>query len=180
MPEQNEGMLAPGPEAPVTQTEGPPGITADPAAQEQLDMFVANGVKMIHNPKLSDSIIDKILNAEDAPDAIAEATLGVVERIETGAKQSGTQLTDDTLVAGANELMGEIISMAETAGLEKLSEEDRYRAYSVAVSKYLDGAVKSGKMTTEHLATMSEQAKATPQGQEIVQTAEGMGQLGEV
>jgi len=65
-------------------------------------------------------------------------------------------------------LMGEIISIAEIAGAEPLSEEERYKAFSLAVSKYLSNAVKTGRISPDQLQQMKQQAMQSPQGQEIV------------
>ena len=147
-----------------------PGKNAqvDTGLQEQMDALTANGLRMIHNPKLSDSLIKNIIEAEDPVDAVADMTVSIIERIESDARQNKITPDFGVLATTANVLMGEIIKLAETGGLPPMSDEDKYRAYSVAVSKYIDEAVKNGKITPEQLQEMSEQLKQTPEGQQIM------------
>lgn len=157
-PENN--MQAPAPE----QGQGP-----DPAVQDTVDMFLANGLRIVHDPKVSDGLINRIVKSRDPAVAVAEATLSVVERLEGSAKENGRSIPMEHLAQVANVLMGEIIQMAETAGMPPLDEEGRYQAYSLAVSKYIDSAVRSGKMPKEQLVQMAEAAKETPEGQKILE-----------
>ena len=150
----------------------------DPQTQETFDAFVANGMKIIHNDKASDGILKTIADADDPVKAIADATLNVVERLEQSGGESGMNFDPSVLMQGANVLMGEIIMSAEMVGLKPLSDEEKYMAYSLAVSKYIDGAVKSGKMTQEQLGQMSQQAQQSPEGQKIVAEMGNMQQQG--
>ena len=141
----------------------------DPKHQEQYDLFVANGITIIHNEKTSDMLIKQILKAEDKVEAVANATLNVVRKLEDSATANKIKLSENVLMHGANVLMGEIIAIAEAAGMEPMPDEEKEHAYSLATSKYIDAAVKTGKITPEQLQQMGEQAKQTPDGQKIVQ-----------
>jgi hypothetical protein len=174
---QPGGMLSK-PAAPAAEqpAENPvPDVAVDPKLQEQMDILTANGIRMIHNKKLSGSLIKSITNAEDPVDAIADSTVAIIDRIEASAKQNNLTPDFGVLAQSANILMGEIIQIAELSGVPPLSDEDKYRAYSLAVSKYIDDAVKAGRITTEQLQQMADQAKQTPEGQKIMAQA-GMDQ----
>lgn len=134
----------------------------DPKLQEQFDMFVINGMNIIHDEQVSNSILNRILQSDDPVTAIADATLDIVNRIYESAVENGIQLMNETLVYGSNILMGEIISMAESAGMQKMTEEQRSASYELATSKYLDNAVKTGRLKKEELVGMAEQV---PKGQ---------------
>lgn len=151
----NEGLLAQG--------------QATPKNQEQFDIFIANGVNIIHEQKTTDAILNQIQKNPDPVDAIAKATLMVITRLEESAIANGIKVEDSVKIAGANQLMGEIINITESSGMEPLVEEQRYQAFSLAISMYLDRSVKSGKITKEQLAQMSQGAQQTPEGQEIAQ-----------
>jgi hypothetical protein len=158
---------------PEQSAENPaPNVAVDPKLQEQMDIITANGIRMIHSQKLSASLIKSITSAEDPVDAIADSTVAVIDRLESSAKQKNMAPDFGVLAQSANVLMGEIIQIAEIAGMEPLSDEDKYRAYSLAVSKYIDDAMKSGKISNEQLLEMAEQAKQTPEGQKIMQAVE--------
>lgn len=157
--EKQEGLLA----------QGGKQQQVDPKSQDQFDIFVANGINIIHEQATADAIINQVKSNPDPIDAIAKATLDVVVRLEESAASNGIQLEDSVKIAGANQLMGEIINLTEVSGGNKLADEQKYQAFSLAVSMYLDGAIKSGKMTKEQLVQMGQEAQQTPEGQQIAQ-----------
>lgn len=137
--------------------------------QKELDIFVANGIKMIHTDKISDSIISMVVDSKDPVTALADATLSIVSRLEQSSEAAGRKVSYETLVAGANILMGEVIASAEAAGMKKMKKPEKYQAMSLAVAKYLDTAIKTGKMTKEELAQLGEEAANTEIGQKMSQ-----------
>lgn len=145
--------------------------------QDRVDMFLANGIRLVHSEKVSDGFLKVILDGPDPVMGIADATLDIVGRLEGSAGERGVSLPPEILAQVANILMGEIIKVSETAGLEPMSDEQKYQAYSLAVSKYLDQAVKSGKITPEQLQQMGAEAGQTPEGQKIVQESGGGQQM---
>ena len=160
--------------APVAGTPPPsaapktPGLAEPGVDSEEMDIFIANGMKIIHTPNVSDALIEKIVKSETPEKELAEATLLIVSRIEKSAESAGKELSLGTISNGGNVLMGELINLAEAAGMKKMSEEDKYKAFTFAVSKYIDEAVKSGKMTKEQLLAYAKEAEGTPEGQKIV------------
>lgn len=171
-----QGMTQPPVSKPPVATEAAavPGTAsgATPAPgvdQKEVDIFVANGMKLIHDPKVSDTIIDRVVNSKTPAAAVADATLSIVSRLEESSKAAGKKPSLTTLAYGANVLMGEIITSAEAAGMEKMDEKTRYHAFSLAVGKYLEEAVKTGKMTEEEVLQLGKDAEATPEGQKINQ-----------
>lgn len=161
---------------PMGGQQGPPGKGGGATnEQDQYDMFVANGISLIHDPKISEGLIKRVAGAADPVDAIARVTLDIVQRLESSAQKNGMELSPTTLAHGANDLMGEVITLAEAAGMQPLNDEQRHQAYSLATALYLDSAVKSGKITPEQLQQMGQEASATPQGQKIAQQVRGGG-----
>ena len=146
----------------------------DPRLQEQVDIFVSNGIQIIHNQRLSGNLIKQLKNSKDPVDTISAATLKVIEMLEADAEKKGAKLQDATKINGANQLMGEIINLAETSkAIEPLTDEQKYQAFSLALSTYLDKAVTSGKMSKEQLMAHAEEAQQTPEGQKIAQELQG-------
>ncbi len=166
----NQGMATTPPTGPTVKKES----TAP--NQEEIDIFVANGLKIVHNPKVSDALIARIVKAKNPVVAISEATLFIVEKLEQSSAAAGKKPSLTTLAYGANALMGEIIASAEAAGMKKMDDETKYRAFSMAVGQYLDAAVKTGKMTKEEVIQLGKDAGETPEGQKI---KEAMGTPGE-
>jgi len=146
----------------------------DPKQQEEMDTFIANGFKLIHNPKVSDGFIKRIVDSPDPAQAIADSTLEVVNRIKESAKGIGKKLSLATLAQGGNVLMGEIITVAETAGMPPLDDETKYKAFSLAIGEYLQQAIQTGEMTKEEVMKLAAEAKQTPEGQKIEAEAEKM------
>lgn len=171
------GITTPGAQPTAPQTgQMPPQEKAPGFDQKELDIFIANGMKLIHTEKISDRIISMVVDAKNPVQALANATLNIVGRLEQSSAAAGKKLSLTTLAYGANVLMGEIISSAEAAGMKKMDEKTRYYAFSLAVGKYLDDAIKTGKMTKEELMQLSQEAEASPAGQKIQQAAMKMGQ----
>jgi hypothetical protein len=147
-------------------TQEPAG-SSQPPDQKEIDIFVANGIKIVHNPKASDQLISQIVKAAKPVEAIADATIIIVGKLEQSATAAGKKPSLTTLAYGANVIMGEIITSAEAAGMPKLNDEQKYMAFSLAVGKYLEDAVKTGKMTEEEVIQLGKEAEATPLGQKM-------------
>lgn len=156
-------------QAPPPQSLKGQGFQTD---QEEVDMFLANGMKLIHSPQSSDSLIQTIKAASDPVRGLADAGLQVIDRLEKSANTSGKSFSLATIAQGGNALMGEIAQIAEIAGV-KLDDEAKYRAYSFAVSKYIDNSLKSGKMSQDQLRGYASEAAGTEEGKKILKAAEG-------
>ena len=165
-----KGLLTQGKEQPEQKRQNQ---QVDPQNQEQYDVFMANGMNVLHDEKVSDQIISQIIKSQDPVESIARATVDLIIRLETSASQNGVQVADNVKMQAANQLMGEIINLAEMAGMKQLTDEERYKAFSLAVSMYLDESVKSGNITPEQLAQMGQEMQGTPEGQKIVQQMGG-------
>lgn len=156
------------------------GKKMTPEQQQQFDLFISNGRKIVQE---AGETILKQIQVQDPIDGIASATVMVIGRLEQVALEAGTQLDPDVEIQAANGIMGEIIGLYEKNGGQPLDEQQRYQAFSLAVSMYLDEAVKTGKISKEELTQMSDMMKKTPEGQQIAKkmeqsAARGTGQGG--
>jgi len=158
------------PPAPQVPGAAPPETPGEitPEIQEALDMFMSNGLNIIHDTKM-EGIIKNAANSEDPITGIADATLMVVSRLEGGMEKAGMDLPLEYIAQAASAFMQDIIEIAVSFGMEPFDEEESYAVYSIVLSKYLDQAVKSGKITPDQLQAMSEEVQATPEGQKIAQ-----------
>ncbi len=143
------------------------------AQKKQMELFIANGVKIVKGAK---EAILKQIKSQDPLDGIATATVNIINRLETTAMDAGHKLDPDVELVAANNIMGEIINLYEQSSGQTLNEEQRYQAFSMALSMYLDQAVKTGKIEPNELQQMAEMMKQTPEGQEISQKMAGGGQ----
>ena len=173
-----DGQQPVGTAQPVDTQNVPPASTEPPDMQNQMDMFLSNGMSIIHSKKVSDGLIKTIKSAtgdDRQPDplvGVANATLNVLDRLEASAGEKGVNLPPEYVAEAGNVLMGEIFQIAEAAGLGPFSEQERYKAFSLAVSKYIDQGLKSGKITEEQLQELSAQVEGTPEGQQVMAQAE--------
>ena len=171
-PEATAPALPPGaPAAPALPAAAPAqaGPGAEPFSQRDMDIFVANGVKLIHSGAVSDQIIAQIVDADNPVPIIADVTLNVVGRLEESAGATGKKPSLAVVAQGGNVLMGEVIRVAEAGGMKKKGPAPKHQAFALAISKYLDNALKSGAMTQEQLSQMADAAANTPAGQKILQ-----------
>lgn len=165
-PGQPPGQMPPEPQGQPMAPQG--GKINTGFDQKEFDIFVSNGIKMIHTENISDRVISAVADSKNPVQAIADVTLNIVGRLEQSAAAKGKNLSLITLAYGANILMGEVINMAEAAGMKKLTKPEKYQAMSLATGKYLDNAVKTGKITKEELAQLGEEAAGTEAGQKIL------------
>lgn len=136
--------------------------------QDQMDIFISNGMMILHNQKVSDGILSKILKNKHKMKAMAEAMVGIVNRLAISAEKSGQKLANETIAFGTNYLLGELIEVAEAAGMQKLSTEQKTEILQRCIGMYISEAVDSGRMTKAELKKLGEQAASTQEGQAII------------
>jgi len=158
---------------PNQQPNQQPEQQMTPEQQEQYDMFVINAINMIHTKDVSQSILTRIAHSQHPLDGIAGITVDMANRVVESAQENGMEISQAVLVHGGNAVLGEVINVAESAGMEPLSEEQKTEAFQRAAAKFLDNSVKSGKISPEQLTQMGEEAQQSPQGQQIMQEMGG-------
>lgn len=140
--------------------------------QERFDKYVVNALNILHDEKVTPGIVQR-MQSGDPVDAIGDVAVDIANRLDATAAEQGFEMTANTIINGMNVMVGELCEIAEAAGLEKLSDEQKYQAYSYALSRYLDEAVKMGKITPEELQQlrqgMEQQEQAEMQGQPMEQ-----------
>ena len=137
--------------------------------QEAFDKFVINGLKILHSSEVTDNIINRVVNAPDKVDAIGEISLDIINRLEQSAGQNNFQVTANTVLNGANVIVGEVINIAEAAGAETLNDEQKYQAFSWTISNYINNAVKTGRISKEQLVQLGQKMASSPGGKAITE-----------
>jgi len=148
------------------------GRQMNPQQQEHFDIFVTNAMKIIHTKSVTESILGRLSASNDPIQGLAELTVDIVNRLVDSAAENKLKLSYDVIVHGGNIVLGEIISVAEAAGIEPLTEEQKAKAFQIATALFIDGAVKSGKITPEELTQMGQQAQGTPEGKKVMSELE--------
>ena len=155
--------IAPGSAPPAAQPQPQAAQPQDPRQEGQMDMgvlnkYVKNAVKIIHSPKVSDNIIDTINKAPDKVDAVGEMSVEVANRLNDSADQAQVPFDESIMAHGLNAIVGEVASIADAAGVAKLTDEHKYQAYSWALSNGIDKAVKTGQMSPDRLKQLGKKS----------------------
>ena len=138
-----------------------------PELRQQVDIFVSNAINIIHDPKVSQMIIQRLKNSSDLVETTATITVDIVRRLEASARNNGINLNLAVVAQGGNIILNEIITLAKLAGILPLDDEQKYHAYCLAVALYINKAVKDGEITPQELQQWAEDIKRTKQGQKI-------------
>lgn len=180
-PGASPGMPAGQPSAPGSSQGGQmsaPGTSqggqVDPKRQQQYDVLVSNAVEFIHGPQL-EKVLQRLQQGDPAEGAGTIAGEIMAGQIMS-ATSAGVQLDRGALFHGTNEVVGAVLEVAAASGLidDPPPDNDVNFAFVAALDKVIDAAQASG-MVTEHEVTqarqMSEQLRATPQGQKAFAAA---------
>lgn len=173
--------MAPPPAPAQTPGPGPapvgPGEAQAPGPQNSrpanLDKFVENSLKIIHTPQVSDHILNTIKQSPDKVDGVGNASVEVADRLVKSASESGQRIDPKTAVHGMNAIVGEVANLTETAGIAKLGDREKYKAYSWALSNFLNRSVKSGTIAKEDLMGFGQKVMQTKEGQAVGQQMGG-------
>lgn len=143
---------------PQRQMEQPqPGPPQQQDPQEAFDKLVINALKILHDPVVAEKNIARIKKDPDTVAGVGDVAIDVLNRLIDSARESGIAFDLPVIANGLNVIVGEIINICEAAGANPLNEEQRYQAFSWAMSKFLDSAVKAGEIAPEELAQMAQE-----------------------
>lgn len=134
------------------QEQGGPDIP--PEVIDAVENYIAAGMKMVHGEQTRDKIIKLLQQSPDPMTGAAQAAVLVMDRIEKEIE------ADDTVrIAAGNAILGEIIMVAETAGIHKYTDEQRAQTFQRAVQLFVQKQVASGKRDPRQLAAQIEELK---------------------
>jgi hypothetical protein len=129
----------------MTEQKGSDKVNPD---QDAYDIFVAQGIKLA-------SAVSEKLQGSASIDVLGNALFEIVNKIETEGEKNGVKFDLSVLLHGSNEILGHLIDMSQV----EISEEQVKAVVGIAVGKYLNNAVKTGKMTPDQVVQLSEAAK---------------------
>jgi hypothetical protein len=121
--------------------------------QDGYDIFVAQGIKLA-------SAASQKLKGNASIDILGNTLFEIVTKIEAEGEKNGVAFDQAVLLHGSNEILAHLIEMS---GVD-ISEEQVKAVVGIAVGKYLNNAVKTGKMTTEEVQQLAQQAQQAQQG----------------
>lgn len=122
--------------------------------QELYDIFVAQGIKLAQATA-------KRIQGNASIDTLGSALFDIVNKVESEGEKNGVKFGLDVLIHGSNEVLGHLLEMCKV----DVQEEQIKAIVGTAVGKYLDNAIKTGKMTSEQVVQLAQQAKQSePEG----------------
>ena len=146
--------------------------------QKAFDKFMVNALKILHTPETTDKILARISKNPESIDAVGETALDIVKRLQTSAVENNFPINANTVMNGLNVIIGEIIEIAEAAGVAEFDVEQKYQAFSWAVSNYIDQAVKTGLISKQELIQLGGQMANSPEGQTLIKAGQAAGLKG--
>lgn len=159
-------------------TENANGQRAPEMTAEMVNIyqtFVSNGMKLVHSPETRDRILEHLKATQPPEKALGDVTLMIVKRLEDEFQRQQKQLPGIVILDGSNEIMGNVVEVAETSGLYELDEQTKAKAYSYAVQEYIKEGLATGKLDPLEVkraaARLSErQAQVDPEGAKLTAT----------
>lgn len=167
---QGGGMLT-APAQPVTPGVDPGGMPVAPAQpqgglmeqkkggqqqlppkiQEQLEKFVVKGTRLLHDPKTRPQIL-QMLQSKEPIEATADATIMIVQRLDNMSRKAGIEIEDTVRALGGSALLDQVVEIGETAGIFKMTPEQKQLALSYGVQQYMNGEIQAGRVDPQKLA----------------------------
>jgi hypothetical protein len=131
----------------------------DPQIMQAVQQYIAAAMKLIHGEQTRDRVLQVVQSAPNPIVGAAQAGLVVLQRIEKEIP------ADDTvLLSAGNIILGEIMTVAEAAGLHQYSEQDRVQVFQQAVKMFVGKEVASGKRDPQQIAQQLQELQAMQGG----------------
>ena len=118
-------------------------------AQDLYDIFVAQGINLVSK------VGPKLVGAA-SPDLLGSTLFDIVSRIESEGEKNGVKFDLPTLFNGSKEILEHLIDVSQV----DINEEQIKAVIGVAVGKYLNNAVRTGKMSRQDVAQLAQVAES--------------------
>lgn len=122
--------------APTGQSDDGQTPNVSPEEQAQYDKFVDNGLALIYDKKTFPAILTNLKAGPDPVQALAATTVQIVTRLSDSAQEHGEKIDGDVMFHGGLELLQDLATTAERAGIHKFTPQEldaaTYRAMDLA------------------------------------------------
>lgn len=119
--------------------------------QDVLDIFVAQGMKLVMQ-------IAPTLNGKASVDALGNALYNIVNKVETEGMKNGVAFPQWVLIRGTKDIL---IFLLNSVRVE-VTEISVKAIIGIAVGKYMENALNTGKMTKEQAVEIAKQLSQNP------------------
>jgi hypothetical protein len=138
----------------LPSNEAPVKPNANPD-QDLYDIFVSQGIR------LAGAAAEK-LKGKTSIDLLGNALFEIVNRIETEGEKNGIGFNIAVILHGSNEILGHLIRFSKV----QINEEQIKAVIGIATGKYLENAVKTGKMSQEQVQQLARTAQQSAGGRQ--------------
>lgn len=139
-----------------------------PEQGQQLELFLTAGRSRLADPLVQEKISAQ-LDVQDPFDAIAGATVGLIDMVTKKLVDEGAQIDPAVLLEAAGKLMIDIISLYEKKTGDTLTQDEVAQALAATIAEWIDNAIRTEQITTEELQQLSEMVTQTPEGKKIAE-----------
>ncbi len=156
------------PQIPEANMPSPEQLSEEvsPEEQELYNRVVAMAILAIYDKKMMPKTIKMIEEADDPVDAVAEVVSQIGMRVYSKAKKSGLDIPGDIMLNAAEEIVEEVINLAEAAGVIEFTPQQAEAAFYAAADKFGQTGRKMGVYSEEQAQTdMAELDRMTDAGE---------------
>jgi hypothetical protein len=134
--------------------------------REDHERYVARATTLIHAPETT-AQIQQMLGGGDPVKKIVRASVMIMQRLDTAARQSNLEVHDTVKMFAANEIVGMVAELGEASKkFAKVSPRLLELALSATVQDYIKGEIKAGRINPQKLQTeMQANMRALPEDQ---------------
>jgi len=120
--------------------------------KQDYDKYVSRATILIHSPQTTGAI-QNLLAGPDPVQQVANATVMVMQRIDSAARDAGVEVQDAVKIFGANAIVRLIIELGEAAHKFKIKFDEPLTelALSVAVQDYVKGEITAHRIDPQRL-----------------------------
>lgn len=134
-------------------------IEASPEEQDLYDRFVSMATMVIWNEQMIGPNIERLKSSPDPAAVAGEIASQAAQRVVARAAEDGIQIPPDVILHGGEEIVGQVVDLAEKAGIE-LSDDDVERAWYAAADDFGQSMTAQGVYTDELHRADAEDLKA--------------------
>lgn len=114
------------------------------------ERYVSRATILIHSPETRESVLG-LLGGKDPVQRVANATVMVMQRIDSASRTSGIEVQDTVKMFAAHEIVKLVIELGEAAGKFKLDESLVELALSVSVQDYIKAEITARRINPQQL-----------------------------
>jgi hypothetical protein len=135
VPQRTDAMASDAPTAESGAAEGESNVS--PEEQAAYTLLVNKAYELVYNGgEVNPQVLESLKGNGDPIDGLANTGAMIVMRLEDSAKEKGKEFTPDVLYHGGAEIMEDLASLAEQAGIHEYSQEEMDGALYKALDIY--------------------------------------------